>query len=118
MSAAPVIETPGQAKAFLAIIAVGLLAIGWVFLRPANEDDAGAVLACRALRETAADYETLTRDELRGRLRGIDRHARVSDESEVREASREMLVAVTDGDDVALGVAVQRMDRACTDLGR
>lgn len=81
-----------------------------------EDTDGGAFLACRAFRETAADYETLTATELRDRLADIDDDAEVADDADVRESARAMIVAATSGTDDELATAVLAMGEACDRL--
>ena len=78
-----------------------------------GEADAGATLACRSFRETAADYPTLTSSELRDRLADIDDDAKLSDEPGIAPAARAMIVAATSGTEDELVDAVNQMGEAC-----
>ncbi len=75
--------------------------------------DSGATLACRTFRQVAADYETLTANELRDRLRDVDGNAQISEETGIATSARAMLVAATSGTEQELVAAVTSMNSAC-----
>lgn len=101
--------------------AIWATAIALVFGACGGGDDegAGASLACHDFRSTAQDQTDglLTGAELRDRLQDINGRASVSEEPAIVNAGRDMLAAITAGDDAELASAVRAMGAACDALG-
>lgn len=81
--------------------------------------DQSAEMACDNFRVLAGDVQDgqLTTDEMRSAMREVEGQASRSDDEGLADSAREMVAAITDGDDDRLAAAVADVDEACTDAG-
>lgn len=82
-----------------------------------EDEDAGAFLACRGFRSVASDYDTLSADEVRDRLRDVYDDAKISELPAIREAGRQLMETNTSGSTTEQVDAVTAMGQACEAAG-
>lgn len=81
--------------------------------------DQSAEMACDNFRVLAGDVQDnqLTTDEMRSAMQEVEGQASRSDDEGLASSAREMVAAITAGDDDRLAAAVADVDEACTDAG-
>jgi hypothetical protein len=84
--------------------------------RDPYDEDASAQFACASFYDLADEADLLTDVEIRERLLAVWDDAQVSTRRPVREAARDMLAAITDGETRRFERAVSRMGDACANV--
>jgi hypothetical protein len=91
-----------------------LLGSGLAACESAADQDLVSENACRHFYNVAADAGILSTEELRGKLQEVNSTASSGEDRAVRDAARDLLSAITNGDVADFESAVSDMDEACT----
>jgi len=94
---------------------ISVLALTFTACGADEGPDSGAFLACRQFNDSGRDYVAgvITFTEMRGKMKGIESNASISEEIGIASNARQMLIAATAGDRPEFEAAGLRFIDAC-----